>query len=837
MNYIDLSYTPLLYEPKYNCSNILLIDSSVEDYQTIVDSVNSNTMAIVYSYSSTKEDLSMVLSNFTSISRIAFAFCSNANNCPVTFLDNNPFFLISPIIDNSSENLLFLIDIFEKYNVQHVDYLACNTLEYIEWNNYYNYLIEKTNTVIGASNDKTGNIKYGGDWILENTLEDIQSIYFTKNIEYYKYLLDNANWVSGLGAYQPAGITYYNYNIYVGGFSATHIKQIPINSNGTAGTAVTWYTSTGSLYSVAYYNGFIYTSRTPNSNSPIIQIPVNANGTAGTANINWTASITTPFSMIGYQSGSNSYLFLASTQTATSGLIRQIPINANNSAGTIVTWYNTPATQLAINNSIMYASDQMNKRILIIPINSNGTAGTLSTVVTTTTTFGIAIYNSYLYTNTYTGGGVSYIKQIPINANGTLGTINNTWRASTNDYFMTIGQSPSGNYAVYDTHVNNGVISTFDISAAAVIINIGTNPTGIKYKSGTNFIDISNNFSSINLVTNPQFSGQNFSTGIFCYYNSSKYDLAQLYSLNSTIVQIPAINTNIFTRYNSSLYDINSFLNPNVSVVPTGGLLGTLTTTSPSWKSCYSLRKLVGIYSGFIINIRRASDNNTMSFYSTDTGVLTSEPNGAGTEIATFLSATTGFVTTWYDQSGKNNNATQTNAAFQPIIDLTNNCLNFGYSNNQNLYFNIPNGTVPVGVLNASYSFVVKHGNTLNTGGGFIGAGNIGVGNQVNSWRFLGNTRTYRNYWWGNDFDYGNTDTTIPIVASVTYNGSTFIQKGYRGDVLVKTTTNRKGGTTSNVAQSIGRIGTDEYLKGQMYALLIFSAELPQSDITILNTL
>jgi hypothetical protein len=143
--------------------------------------------------------------------------------------------------------------------------------------------------------------------------------------------------------------------------------------------------------------------------------------------------------------------------------------------------------------------------------------------------------------------------------------------------------------------------------------------------------------------------------------------LAQLYKLNTTIVQPPEINTNIFIRYNSSLYDINSFLKP----IP--GLFSSLTTSSSNWNGCFSLKSLVGNYTGFIIKIRRASDNNTMSFYSTITGTLTSGTNGTGTTIATFLSATTGFVDTWYDQSGKNNHATQTVTASQPIIDIINN--------------------------------------------------------------------------------------------------------------------------------------------------------------------
>lgn len=189
----DITYVPLIYTPNYNCSNILLIDSTVEDYQTIVDSVNSNTMAIVYSYLSTKEDLSMVLSNFTNISRIGFAFCSNDNDCPVIFLDNQPFFSFDLFhVDFDCENILFLKEIFQKYNIQYADYLACNTLNYWQWNTYYNILMENTNTTIAASDDKTGNVKYGGDWVLESNSEDIEQIYFTENIQYYNYLLDNA---------------------------------------------------------------------------------------------------------------------------------------------------------------------------------------------------------------------------------------------------------------------------------------------------------------------------------------------------------------------------------------------------------------------------------------------------------------------------------------------------------------------------------------------------------------------------------------------------------------------------------------------------------------------
>lgn len=804
----DISYQ-LIYEPNYDCSNILLIDSAIQDYQDIVNSVNSNTMAIVYSYSSTKEELSSILNNFTKIERIGFAFSFNPTSN--TFLDNKLFFSIdlSLNIVPQSENLLFLIDIFNKYNIKNADYLACDTLNYPEWNNYYNILISNTSTIIGASDNKTGNIKYGGDWILESTGQDIESIYFTKNINYYEYLFDVAVWAS---LSFVAGITSYNYNLYVGSYfgSLKQITQFPINSNRTAGTAVVWYTYTQSLYAVAYYNGFIYSSIGPNSTGPIIQIPVNANGTAGTANTSWITNISAPFTMVGYQT----YLFTANS----SGIFRII-INENNTSGGIITWNSTPSIGLAINNSFLYASLDQPTDILIIPINSNGTAGTATRKVTSYSMYGMAIYNSYLYSNSYTyTGGTKYVVQFPINSDGSLGTMVN-WKQSTNDYMLTVAQSPAGEYSLYETHINNGNISQFDLVQPVPPIS----STGYFFY---NNIDISNNFKVGTITTTPQYSGANFSTKFFTYYNNQYYDLAQLYSINPTLISNLLPLTNMYTNYNGQYYDLISFFKPQI-------LFSASLSVSPSkCNGCFSTLLLNNDYTGFILKIRR-TDGTFMSFYSTANGVLT---NGSGTTIATFLSGSTGYIDTWYDQSGKGNHATQTTTASQPIFDVTNNCLDFGYSNSSNLFMNMPSGTIPVGVLDASYSFVVRHGNARVTfNGGFISGGTHSL-NKSNSFRFNSGIHSYWNYWYDNDFGWSDTNTNVPISSIVTYNGTTKTQKGYISNTLQTTTLSRTGTNTDIAVQSIGKTTASEFLQGQLYSVLIYSVELLQSDITTINS-
>jgi len=87
------------------------------------------------------------------------------------------------------------------------------------------------------------------------------------------------------------------------------------------------------------------------------------------------------------------------------------------------------------------------------------------------------------------------------------------------------------------------------------------------------------------------------------------------------------------------------------------GLLDTYTGAA----AAYSLRLLRTAYTGDAIEVRRASDNTTQ-----DIGFVNNELDV--TSLESFCSGTNGFVTTWYDQSGNGNDATQTTAANQPQI-------------------------------------------------------------------------------------------------------------------------------------------------------------------------
>ena len=99
------------------------------------------------------------------------------------------------------------------------------------------------------------------------------------------------------------------------------------------------------------------------------------------------------------------------------------------------------------------------------------------------------------------------------------------------------------------------------------------------------------------------------------------------------------------------------FLLDNPEPVDFTGLLNDYSGAA----AAYSLRLLDNTYTGNAIKVRRSSDNAEQ-----DIAFVNNELDTASLE--TFAGAGDAFVTTWYDQSGSGNDATQTTASSQPKI-------------------------------------------------------------------------------------------------------------------------------------------------------------------------
>ena len=105
----------------------------------------------------------------------------------------------------------------------------------------------------------------------------------------------------------------------------------------------------------------------------------------------------------------------------------------------------------------------------------------------------------------------------------------------------------------------------------------------------------------------------------------------------------------------------------------TVAVLSTTLDVYPSASTAYSTRLLRGArYNNALLRVRRSSDNAEVDvFVDTNYGLSLSSnitSRTSGTTLGTWVGANSAFVTTWYDQSGNNNNATQATAINQPTI-------------------------------------------------------------------------------------------------------------------------------------------------------------------------
>ena len=288
------------------------------------------------------------------------------------------------------------------------------------------------------------------------------------------------------------------------------------------------------------------------------------------------------------------------------------------------------------------------------------------------------------------------------------------------------------------------------------------------------------------------------------------------------------------------IYTINTMNITSTSVV-VNLLLNDLTNTSTG---AYSLKVINSSFKNKpIIQIRRANDSSISDFYGSSTSVNLINSNSQ--TVATWLNGNIGYVTIWYDQSGRTNicNATQTTSNVQPIIDIINNRINF----NNGQYLSLNNNPIPTG--GTSFSFYIKFGPSTNYSNGCMisafpdtGTPNI---NSTNGLRF----RTYGNdfcvIFTNNDFIFGKRSTPTPNIGTVctTYSDPNRTINGYLnnsntnffdiGTVTNKGNTNVSPGTPQKLGLTTL---TGNYLNGSLYSILIFNYELSANDRTLIET-
>ena len=191
----------------------------------------------------------------------------------------------------------------------------------------------------------------------------------------------------------------------------------------------------------------------------------------------------------------------------------------------------------------------------------------------------------------------------------------------------------------------------------------------------------------------------------------------------------------------------------------------------------YGLKLLVSKWMGKpVIQLKRTTDTSSTDFYAPNDGT-TNLTNGAGQTLVTWLGASTGYVTKWYDQTGNGNHGTatadMTTPTFEsyPFINTTKYVVDF--SNNG--CFDLPDGAYPYG--NSPYTYLFKQGrlpysysqsiyNFVYSGG----TDSNGNSNYAENVYVYGNV--YDDYWTDNHY-YGMTAVENAVVA-FTYGGDNY---------------------------------------------------------------
>ena len=300
-----------------------------------------------------------------------------------------------------------------------------------------------------------------------------------------------------------------------------------------------------------------------------------------------------------------------------------------------------------------------------------------------------------------------------------------------------------------------------------------------------------------------------------------------LYGTGTTLLTWLAGSIGYLTRWYDQTGNGRDVIQATTSAQPKIGtpILDSLSSSGKSAaKGIYALYRANSTYTGATIKLRRSSDNAVSDFYADVYGNLT---DATGNSFSSWISISTAYVDTWYDQSGSGNHATQSTTNLQPVYNGTLKLLDFSNSSFLNMG-TASAGPIPTGTLNAPYTFVTRHGapGSIPSGGGIVVAGGNTASSQLNGIGFFPN---YGNYWYGNDLH--NIGTPV--------SGNTFVAKYdgtnrtcYINNNMAITAAGSGYTASSGYQQYIGKDarGAETQFTGQLYTLYIFNTSLSDSD-------
>ena len=242
-------------------------------------------------------------------------------------------------------------------------------------------------------------------------------------------------------------------------------------------------------------------------------------------------------------------------------------------------------------------------------------------------------------------------------------------------------------------------------------------------------------------------------------------------------------------------------------------------------------------------SIYSSSASWNTDFYADRLGNLLTAPV-VGQSLANWLGGATGYVTTWYDQSGQGKDLVQPTAANQAVINTsTSPCSLIFNGTSTNMYNS--NFTFNFG---ATYNYTIRAVVNNTVGGCLLYKGVVGFPWNLNGYKkwYLGAQSSgneasvggYPNHV-GNGEGYVFGQSAISTSeSSVTWSSSGFssvVLYENASSVTVSYSSRASGFTDQGTYLYLGAGGSSAYYSGNVYEIEIFSTPLGAADVTIMG--
>jgi len=156
--------------------NLIIIDSLVEEIDIVTNSISTNNEYLIVDSSVDTEQTILDFINNKQYNSIAYMSHTQQPNEHKIFNG----YIYNLTLESDKQRLA---DFWNNFNTPIVDYLGCFFYSNTDWIGTFIYLESNTGKEFRSSSNNTGHLAVGGDWVLESDNVNIKDVYFNEGID------------------------------------------------------------------------------------------------------------------------------------------------------------------------------------------------------------------------------------------------------------------------------------------------------------------------------------------------------------------------------------------------------------------------------------------------------------------------------------------------------------------------------------------------------------------------------------------------------------------------------------------------------------------------------